>query len=124
MASFDLAFLSVKQARLTGIHAPACCYPFESKAQKTNPAVLSSNVHASAGGMELPSSGSGGGVAVAALPTSGVKDGGEGGVRVEGAVDVDAMMEGQRLLRLELEDAKKRTEKAKRGRKAAEKVGE
>jgi len=48
----------------------------------------------------------------------------EGGVKVGGggAVNIEEVVEAQRLLRLELAEANRKMEKARRGRKAAEKV--
>eukprot|EP00903_Cladosiphon_okamuranus_P012052 g11316.t1 len=85
-----------------------------------------------AGGAEVPPSGGGGADATtmgggATTDDKGPAGGGasaEGVVEVEGGVKIEEVLEGQRLLRLELEEANRRMEKAKRGRKAAEKEKE
>lgn len=100
----------------------------------------SENSHpAPAGGTEARPSGGGGGgavaVAVAAAAEAAATDGNgeaDGGraspeevvpvAEADEGVKIEELLEGQRLLRLELEEAGRRMEKARRGRKAAEKV--
>lgn len=87
---------------------------------------------AAAGGKETPTSagGGGGGVVATAEAASTGGETGAGAVAAEGAVKaggewavkMEEMVEAQRLLRLELAEANRKMEKARRGRKASEKV--
>lgn len=76
------------------------------------------------GGTEVPPSGGDGTAAVTAAEVAGTDSNGPEGiiVEVEGGVKIEEVLEEQRLLRLELEEANQRMEKARRGRKVAEKV--
>lgn len=57
-----------------------------------------------------------------AVATKGEEDNGGNGDKAEEAASTEELVEEKRLLRLKLDEANRKTEKARRGRKAAEKV--